>query len=108
MRMMRNRRFESKMRTRFWLPLVLGSVTALIHLLLIAGILFNPNGGSWSEVLAFAVDFPISITFVWLSHFVSLVLLHMTIGSVWWFTIVWALARGLMWITDRTGAHNKK
>lgn len=95
------------MRTRYWFPLVLGGVTALIHLLLIAGILLpNPSGGSWSEVLAFAVDFPISITFVWLSHFVSLVLLHMTIGSVWWFAIVWTLAKGLMWITDRAGRNS--
>lgn len=101
---MRNRRSESVFRTRYWLPLVLGGLAALIHLILISGILLSSlKAGSWSEVLAFAVDFPISITFVWLSHFVPLVLLHMVIGSAWWFAIVWMLAKGLMWITDHAG-----
>lgn len=98
-----------KMQARYWLPLVLGGVSALIHIILIAEILLSsPNGGIWSEVLAFTIDFPISIAFVWLSRYMSLVLLHMTLGSIWWFAIVWALVRGLMWITDHIGRNAHK
>jgi hypothetical protein len=104
MKMKRERRSGSKMRTRYSLPLTLGCVAAIVHLFLIAGILLSGHsGGSWSEVLAFTIDFPLSITFVWLSHFVPLISLHMTIGSVWWFAIVWTLVRILVWITDRAG-----
>lgn len=95
---------HQKKRKHYLPPWVLGGVAALIHLLLIGGILLpNSSSGSWNEVLAFMIDFPISIAFVWLSQFVSLILLHMTIGSVWWFAIVWTITKGLMWIANRAG-----
>jgi hypothetical protein len=75
-------------------PVMAACFAATIHMVLIGYLLYSLKGkGSWGEVLPFAVDFPISIFFVWLVKAFPLSILHLTIGSTWWGFLAWAITK---------------
>jgi hypothetical protein len=87
------------------LPIVLGSIAAIAHAIVIGVLLVGAKNveGSWGGFLPFLVDFPISILFFGLSHYIPLSLLHFVLGSLWWFSVTWAVSKLVILLIDRSG-----
>ena len=90
-------------RERHILPIVLGSVAAIAHAIVIGMLLVGAKNveGSWGGFLPFLVDFPISILFFGLSDYIPLPLLHFILGSLWWFSVPWAVSKLVILLIDR-------